>query len=560
MYLDRIWDLAPTVPDDTIRELGFSPLQSQLLFNRGLTRRDDALSFLAPGRSDLHDPMLLPDMEVAVSRLRKAIDDDEMIGVFGDFDIDGISGTAVVASGLRTLGGRVLTYIPDREEEGHGLNAAAVRSLADRGVSLLVTVDCGATSESETILASDLGIDTIITDHHTVFENGPYPVVAMINPKRPDSKYPFEHLTGVGMAFKLVQALYAETGDEEPLDLLGLVALGTIGDVGPLVGENRYLVSEGLRRLNSAGSPGMRALVGVSRLGDKHLDTAALSFQIIPRLNAPGRLGDSEISLELLLTTDAGRAASAAARLDQYNHQRRSLTDEGVQQAVAQVRRRWADDPPGIIMVGRRDWVPGILGLIAARLVETYGRPAIAVSVGDDVSRASARSVADFDVLDAIDQCGDLLIRFGGHHQAAGFTVSSKQLGALAGRFESIQTHVPTPTSRIAVDLSASPSLVQQELYEFGLRLAPFGQGNPELTYTSNSVRVVDARAVGSGRHLKLRVHDGEAVWDAIGFRQGNRLAEAGVGSHIRMAYRMESNTWRGRTSLQLVVQDFEQA
>ena len=558
--MSQNWDYRPSVPDRTIRELGLPPLQSQLLFNRGMSHRDDALSFISPSRSDLHDPMLLPDMDVAISRLRRAISGDELIGVFGDFDIDGISGTAVVAKGLMALGARVLTYIPSREDEGHGLNPAAVRSLSEQGVSLIVTVDCGASSESETTLASNMGIDTIITDHHTVFEDGPYPVTAMINVKRPDSTYPYEHLTGVGMAFKLMQALYAELGHDDPIDLLELVALGTIGDVGPLVGENRYFVSEGLRQMNDSGSPGILALAAVSGLQGKRLDTGALSFQIIPRLNASGRLGDAAISLELLMTTDSDLAESAAAQLDQHNSRRKDLTKEGVEQAEAQIRRRWDGDPPSIIMVGRRDWIPGVLGLIAARLAETYHRPAIAVSVRDDVSRASARSVAGLDVLGPIDRCSDLLVRFGGHEQAAGFTIFTQNLGDLAKRFESVPRGRPS-ASRIDVDLSASPSTVRQELYDFGLSLAPYGTDNPEPTYASGPVRVVRSYAVGSERkHLKLSVDDGSAVWDAIGFGLGDRLGDAGAGSQVELAYRMEMNTWKGRSNLQLVVRDLATA
>ena len=556
--MKQSWVMAPSVPDDVVGALGFPAPQSQLLYNRGLTSRKAALAFLSPSGSELHDPMLLPDMDPAVSRLRRAIDEGELIGVFGDFDIDGISGTAVVTTGLRNLGGRALPYIPDREEEGHGLNETAVRSLADRGVSVLVTVDCGASDDSETALAAELGVDSIITDHHTMFESAPYGVVAMINAKRPDSEYPFAHLTGVGMAYKLVQALYADAGRGEPSELLELVALGTVGDVGPLIGENRYFVSEGLKRLNGTWFAGLRALTDVSGLGDRELDTGALSFQIIPRLNAPGRMGDAGISLELLMTRDTVRAESLAALLDSYNSQRKGLTDKGVRQAEAQIRRRWGTHLPGIIMVGRREWTSGILGLIAARLAEAYGRPAIALSVGDETSRASARSVAGFDVLGAIEQRNDLLVRFGGHDQAAGFTVSNQHLATLADHFESISATGSPAGPQLQVDLVAGPSLVQRELFDFGLGLAPYGEGSPEPIYVSTGLRVLESRAVGGGgRHLKMRLDDGVAAWDAIAFRKGDRIGEARAGGRVDIAYRMETNTWNGRTSLQLVVEDF---
>ena len=555
------WSIFEPAPSEVVESLGFPPLQAQLLYNRGLSSRSDALSFLSPSTSDVHDPLLLPDMDRAVARLRRAVSDGELIGVFGDFDIDGVSGTAVVMNGLSGLGARVVPYVPDRVDEGHGLNADAVRSLADKGVTVLVTVDCGADADTEVEHARSLGVDCIVTDHHTMLEDAPYPAAeALVNPNRPDSRYPFDHLTGVGLAYKLVQAVFDDAGKESPEALLELVALGTVGDVGPLTGENRYFVSEGIRRMSRTGSPGLRALIEVSGYGDKPLDAMALSFGLIPRLNAPGRLDDAEISLKLLTSTEPEKARAQAALMEQYNRQRQALTRTAVGQADAQVSKRWPGSLPQVIMIGRKDWHPGILGLVAARIAEKHGRPAIAVSVGERESRASARSVKSFGILDILSQRSELFLKYGGHQRAAGFTIPNQHLRTLADHMESLPPQVTedgTSGVQLSVDLVAGPSLVEKELFEFTQKLAPFGEASPRPRFEASGLRVAGSRRVGSGRHLKLRIDDGQKMWDAIAFRQGHLHSRTRVGSYIDIAYGMETNTWQGRTSLQLVVDDF---
>ena len=557
--MKRNWAILPDVPARVVSEIGLPKAQCQLLYNRGLTSMPSVQAFLSPDTTHSHDPWLMPDMEAAVRRLINGIDGGETIGVFGDFDIDGISGTAVMTTALRDLGADVISYIPDRQSEGHGLGLEAVQSMAGRGVTLLVTVDCGSTSDLAISEAAALGVETIVTDHHILLDEPPYPVVAMINPRRPDSEYPFEHLTGAGTAYKVAQALYRFRDQDEPQELVALTALGTVGDVGPLLGENRYLVAEGLRRMNTERSFGMEALAAVSGLGDRDLDTGALSFQIIPRLNAPGRLADPGISLELLTTTDPAHARSMASQIDRLNSARRTATETGVKQAEGQILERWGNTLPGVIMVGRRDWSEGIVGLIASRLAEAHGRPAIAVAVGDEESRGSARSVGGFNLMEVIEPAGHLMVQFGGHEQAAGFTIPNHNLSRFAQFLES------TPTSqegdlgepRLEIDMQCDPSTVERDLFEFSERLEPFGKDNPRPIFMATSLRVADSRLVGSSRHLKLRVADDRRTWDAIAFRQGDRSQEAKAGSRIDVVYEMEKNTWNGRTSLQLVIEDF---
>ncbi len=556
----------PAVPEETVGALGFPPLQSQLLYNRGLNSHEEAQSFLSPDKSDVCDPMLLPDMDKAVSRLGRAIDDRERVGVFGDFDIDGISGTAVIMNGLRNLDADVVPHIPNRNrvEEGHGLNRDAIRSLASDGVSLLITVDCGSYDLDEVKFASSLGIDTIITDHHAVLELPP--ALAFISSNRPDSQYPFHALAGVGMAYKLMQAVYEDAGRAEPSELLEFVALGTVSDVVPLEGENRYFVSEGLRRMNRTRVPGLSALIDVSGNRGKELDTTTLSFGIIPRLNAPGRLYDERearyMALNLMTTTDPERARYMAADMEISNKRRQALTEEGVVQARAQVAKRWGRASlPGIIMVGHRDWKPGIIGLIASKLVDTYNRPAIAVAVGESESRASARTVPGFNIFEPIEMKSDLFTKFGGHKQAAGFTTPNEHLRTLADHFEAVSEGTfdnSAGDAPLDIDMEAGPSLVAKDLFDFTRKLAPFGKSNPEPLFASGPLRVVKSIGVGSGKHLKLSLQDRDgSTWDAIAFRQGRRIGDATPGSHLDVAYRMELNTWRGASSLQLVVEDF---
>ncbi len=563
------WKLRPPVPKKTVSALGFPQLQSQLLYNRGLSSREEAQSFLSPDESHVCDPMLLPDMDRAVSRLGRAIEDGERVCVFGDFDIDGISGTAVVMSGLRKLGADVVPYIPNRNrlDEGHGVTGDAIRVIADMGASVLVTVDCGSYDGESVKLASSLGIDAIITDHHAVLE--PPPALAFINSNRPDSQYPFRHLAGVGTAYKLMQAVYEDAGRDEPEELLEFVALGTVSDIVPLIGENRYFVGEGLSRMNRTSVPGLKALLEVSGNRGKALDTTTLSFSLIPRLNAPGRLHDEQdeldaryMALNLLTTADPDSVRYMAADMEISNKRRQALTEEGVKQAKAQVVKRWGRSSlPGVLMVGHREWKPGIVGLIASKLVDMYNRPAIAVAVGESESRASARTVPGFNIFEPIEMKSKLLIKFGGHKQAAGFTTSNQNLRALADHFEAVSEGIfDTGAGDVPLDIEmeAGPSLVSSDLFDFTRELEPFGQSNPQPLFASDGLCVVNSTRVGAGRHLKMTVQDRDgSSWDAIAFRQGERISHSRPGTYLDIAYSMELNTWRGATSLQLVVEDF---
>ena len=550
------YKLAPP-PAGFSRELGLPPFQAYLLYNRGVRGRSDAADFLSADSGDSHDPMLLPDMDRGVSRLASAVDSGETVGVFGDFDTDGITGTALLTQAVRDLGGKVIPYLPDRVKEGHGLNELAVRYLRDQGVSLLVTVDCGVDSVAEVELAASLGMDSIITDHHTLPHELPAPC-ALINPRRSDSEYPYAHLTGVGMAFKLVEALYSHVGRPPPEHLLELVALGTVADVGPLTGENRYLVKRGLELLNATQSPGIQALAAVANLKMGSIDAESLAFGLIPRLNAAGRLDHPAISLELLTAEDPEQARTLAASLEQKNSERRALADQSVREAEQQIDAEGDCDQPSMIVVSSGEWVPGVLGLIAGNMAESYYRPCVAVSVGDETSRASARSIPEFDIVGALGECSDLFTRFGGHSRAAGFTVPTSSLPEVTRRLrasarEKLEGVDLRP--KIAIDCETSPALFGDANMQFIQSLAPFGEANPAPVFLTRNVRMIEARHVGDGaRHLKLRFrHDGSS-WDAIAFRQGGKMDA--LTERMDLVYTVGVNSWGGRGRVQLTVLD----
>ena len=557
------WRPLPSPPAGFAEGVGLPPLQAQLLFNRGLRSRPEIDAFLAVDGRLRHDPMLLPDMERGVDRLRAAARAGERVGIFGDFDADGVSGTALLAIGLQELGIPVASYLPDRVEEGHGVNRKGVDHLRERGASLIVTVDCGGGSADEIREAARMGIDTIVTDHHVLDGDLP-PACALISHTRRDSAYPYPHLTGAGTAFKLAEALFERMGRPRPDHLMGLAALGTVADIGPLTGENRFLVKHGLDRLNRAPGVGLSALMASARVDRGTIDTETLGFKLIPRLNAAGRLDHAGLSLDLLTAADPGCASQLAAQLDAMNRERRALTGRCLDEALRQVDAlSGSGGLPPLLFVGSQTWPPGVLGLVAGRLADRFQRPAVALCFGTETSRASARSVDGFDMVGALHQAADLLLRFGGHRQAAGFTVRTADLYSLQRRLQSIageRLDRPDPAPPVEADAEAEPGVVlEHRSFRFVQSLAPFGKDNPAPLFLGRGVRVADSRAVGrGGGHLKLRVGSGDGVWDAIAFGKGE-MAGA-VPERVDMLYRATIDDWGGIPRAQLTVVDLRPA
>lgn len=560
MTTRKLWRVAPRAPAGVADRLAaYSPLAAQLLYNRGVTDLPSARSFLSTDDKLLEDPFLLPNIEAAVARIHLAIRSGETIGVFGDFDADGVTGTALLVEGLAGLGGRVFPYLPHRVREGHGLNSQAIRALREQGVTLLITVDCGVTSVEEVGEAASLGMDTIITDHHTPLPQLP-DACAIVNPKLDGSSYPFPHLAGVGLAFKLVTALYAHM--ERPWDetLLQLAALGTVTDVTPLVGENRYIVAEGLRSLNANPRPGLLELLRLAGLDVGELDTETISYTLGPRLNAPGRLEHAMSAYDLLRAGSAEEAVPMAHELERINRDRQGMT----QKAVEAVKGLVGAEPPAspITVLWSEEFPPGIAGLLASRLVDERWRPAIVVSLQDGLGRGSGRSIPGFDLASALAECRDLFDRFGGHPRAAGFVIPRERLPDLKERIEAIAAReIGGADLRPAIDIDAHVRLatLMGDNFRFLRDLAPYGEGNPTPVFMTKGVKAMDVQQVGAqGNHLRMKLQHGSAVWDAMAFGRGDDWN--GEADLLDIVFTLSVNTWRGSRTIKLIVEDFRQA
>ncbi len=566
MHAQKRWLIAPQAPPEFVARLAaVPPLVAQILFNRGFNDPAEALSFLE-GQQQEDNPFLLAGLERAVRVLRDALRRQHRIAVYGDYDADGVTATAVLVQVLRALGGDVIPYIPDRNAEGYGLNVEAIEALAAQGVRVLVTVDCGSRSLPEVALAQQRGMRVVVTDHHHL---GPaLPICdALVTPRRPDSAYPCRDLAGVGVAYKLAQALL-RTNARVPLpgtrevvtesSLLDLVALGTVADMVPLLGENHLLVRRGLAELNAARRPGLHALLEVAGVQPGEVTASTISFVLAPRINAAGRIGQAYKALELLLARDVSTALPLAETLERLNRERQDLTLIAYQQARELVRAQVEADE-ALLFAAASDFPAGIIGLAAARLMDEFYRPAVVVEMGETYSRGSARSIPGFHVTEALEQVADLLLQFGGHAAAAGFTVETARLPELQRRLQAVaraRLGAGDLERVLLADAVVPLRSLSWDVYHAMARLEPFGYGNPQPVLVSTQVKVASARAVGPlGQHLKLVLEDETGLlWDAIAFRQGEWLER--LPRRVDVAYTLERNEWNGRVGLQLVVQD----
>lgn len=571
------WFVKPKVPASHLARLPHvDPLIVQLLYNRGVATPEAVEAFLK-GEARNDNPYELKGMSEAVFRIRRAIKRGEQIAVYGDYDADGVTATALMVRTLSALGANVRPYIPHRVDEGYGLNNEALAELKRAGCSLVVTVDCGVRSVQEVKVANRLGLDVIITDHHSVGPELP-PALAVINPKRADCLYPFDDLSGVGLAYKLAQGLL-RAHSKEPIhrdirtdlqeeDLLELVALGTVSDLVPLLGENRALVQRGLERLNQTQHPGLQALLAQAGVKPGSVTSTAIGYFLGPRLNAAGRLESAMLSYELLQTQDVFKAASLARELDVLNARRQQLTAEAVEVARQRIEAEGADGY--LHVVADPGFREGIVGLVAGKLVELYYRPALVVTLGEHLSKGSARSIEDFHITDALDQCAKegLLVRHGGHAMAAGFTVETAKLPRLKARLQELAAQeLADKDLQPSLHIDAEVPLGDLDWATYGLlqQLEPTGYANQQPVLMSRRVQVRDAKQVGAGgAHLKLTVSDPaagprrEVAWDAIAFNQGHWYGQ--LPRVVDLAYALDRNDWNGQPRLQLVVADLRPA
>ena len=562
----RRWLIQPAIIPETDAALEkFPKILRQILFNRGYPTDAEARAYLN-ARPDFNtDPFQMRDMRSAVDRIQYAIERREPIAIYGDYDVDGVTSTALLVEAFQYMSADVRGYIPNRFEEGYGLNNSALGDLKANGIKLVITVDCGIRSPGEAQHARDLGLDLIISDHHHPADGKLPPALAVINPKQKGDIYPDKDLAGVGIAYKIAQALLEneqQTNVAILSSMLDLVALGTIADLAPLVGENRILVRKGLRQMRETTRQGLFSLAAVADVSLKKINAGHIGFSLGPRLNAAGRLKEALAAFELLITKDPVRAGQLAQELNIQNRERQNITREMQVQAEEIAMR---EDPNAyLLFAAHEEFNSGVIGLAASRLTETHYRPAVVASKGLEETRGSCRSIPEFHITDALDQCADLLVRYGGHAAAAGFTVKNENLSALVGRLKSIaenQLSGKDLHATLTADVEVSLTEMRGELYEKALKyLEPTGYGNPVPTFVARNVKVKNARTVGAdARHLKLLLED-ESGWahDAIGFKLG--AWQKKMPPRVDVLFTYEPNEYNGRITYQLNLKDLKPA
>jgi single-stranded-DNA-specific exonuclease len=556
---DKRWQIAPTISPEANENLkAFSPILRQILFNRGYATHEEAENYLnaAPPDHDAHD---LLGIDKAIKRIEKAIGKGEKIVVYGDYDADGVTGTALMMQTLTGLGANAEVYFPNRFEEGYGLNIPTLDKLKADGADIILTVDCGIRAIPEVKHASKIGLDIIVTDHHTPGESLPK-AKAIINPKQPGDSYPEKNLAGVGVVFKLASALieHLQPDNLSVEQLLDLVAIGTVADLVPLVGENRSLVRGGLEQLVRPQRQGLVSLLGVAGLHDATITTSEIGFGIGPRLNAAGRIASALDAYKLLITEDVSEAGQLAQVLDNRNRERQRITRD-IQESAERLAIE-KEPEPFLLFAAHQDFNPGVIGLAASRLVETYYRPAVVAHQGEAYTRASCRSIPEFHITQELEACADLLAQFGGHAAAAGFTVENGKLPDLVQRLQQAAKKKLAGVDLrpiIHADMEVPLIDLKPSLLNDLNGLQPTGYGNPEAVFVSRNVMVRDARAVGrESAHLKLTVTDGRITYDAIAFRQGDWIGN--LPQRIDLMFTFELNEYNGRKTLQLNVKDIK--
>ena len=558
----RKWEVRPL---DKERAAAFAqtygvPFFLAMLMNiRGLDDAAHLREFLGEGEP-LSDPFLLKDMDKAAARITRAVDNMEKIAVYGDYDADGVTSTAMLYSYLETRGADVIFYIPQREGEGYGMNMGAVEYLKEQGVSLIVTVDNGISSVQEVARANELGIDVVVTDHHRPQEILP-DAVAVVDAYRPDDTSPYKHFSGVGIAFKLLMALEDGAGDVE--DLLeaysDLAAIGTIGDIVPLTGENRTLIRAGLERLSQSDRPGVQALLENAGIAGKALTSTNVAFTLVPRINATGRMGAPERAVRLLISGYEEEAEVLSEEICADNEERRRVEAEIAEAAFADIEAKgYMKDR--VVVVDGENWHHGVIGIVASRVTERCGKPCMIISRGETEAKGSGRSIEGFSLFEAICACGDLLIKFGGHPMAAGITLKPENIEAFRKRINQYAAeHFPQmPTQTVTLDCKLNPAALSVSMAQSLTQLEPFGNGNPQPVFGLFNMELSNVTPVGGGGHLRLTLEKNGAVITAMRFNTKPEELPYHIGDKIDLAVQLEAREFRGQPSLTVIVRNMK--
>lgn len=560
----KSWSMPPVGGEtEKMEQEGIPALTAEVLAARGCRTAEEARAVLAAGPELLHAPEAMAGIAAAVRRIRLALERGELICVYGDYDVDGITATCLLTTCLRSMGGRVLPYVPNRLSEGYSLNGTTLTQLAAQGVSLIVTVDCGITNLEETLFAGMLGMDVVITDHHECKAELPE-AVAVVNPHQPGCPYPFKQLAGVGVALKLALALTPEEQREGVfLACADLAAVGTVADVMELTGENRAIVSIGLARLPGTSRPGLRALLQEAGLEGRTLTSTSISYSLAPRLNAAGRMGCPELAVRLLLTEAPEEAAQYARQLCDLNRERQAVELDTFQQCAALLELHPSMREHAIILAGE-NWHQGVIGIVASRLVERYHLPTFMISLENGRGKGSCRAEEGFNLFAALEQCADLLDTFGGHEQAAGFTIPEQNIPVFRARIIALAATAPPPPDtrqQLTIDVCLhSARLLALEQVEALQALEPYGAGNPRPTFLLEQGKVVNCSGVGGGRHTRFQLEKDGVLLDAIFFSAA--LPETGLhpGQSIDAAFYPQINSYRGSRTVQLLITDIRRS
>ena len=538
-------------------EYEINKLLATILVNRNIKEPKDIRLFLKPTREDFHDPYLIKDMEIAVQRIIKAINNKEKVTIYGDYDVDGITSITVLKSFLSDIGLECKSYIPDRLEEGYGLNKNAIDSILKKGCDLMITVDCGISGNEEIDYANSLGIETIVTDHHEPGDKLPN-AIAVIDNKRKDSTYPFRELAGVGVVFKLIQALGIKLGlkEETYLKYLDIVCLGTISDIVPLVDENRVIAKLGLMLVQQTRNIGLKSIINSS--GYKKVDSTTISFGVAPRVNACGRMGMAEEALNLFLSKNINEVNELTKRLNEHNSLRQSIEKKIFEEVLKQIEENDLDKHK-VIVLGGKNWHHGVIGIVSSKVTEMYFKPSILLSFEEDgIGKGSGRSIPGFDLHEALTKCGQTIEKFGGHSMAIGITLKKDKFEEFKNKFEqiAIDEHIERIVPIIKIDAKINLDDINKEMVESLKQLEPFGEANKMPIFLFKNLKIDSIRALSEGKHLKLTLKDNNNIINAIGFNIGKLADEYRIGDKIDVVGTLEINTFNGVDNLQINIKD----
>lgn len=551
----QIYETEETKIEKISKKYNINKLLASILINREI-KETEIETFLHPTRNNFHDPFLMPDMEIAVERIIKAIQENEKIIIYGDYDVDGITSITVLKSFLKDRGIDADQYIPNRLEEGYGLNKPAIDKISKNNYKLMITVDCGISGIEEIEYANSLGIETIVTDHHEVGEELPN-AIAVIDAKRKDNKYPCRDLAGVGVVFKLIQAIgiKLELEQKEYLKYLDIVCVGTISDIVPLIDENRVIAKLGLMLVTQTRNMGLKSLLISS--GYKNIDSNAISFGVAPRINACGRMGHAEEALNLLLSKDVYEVNELTKKLNEYNTLRQEKEKAIYEDAVNQIEEKKLYEKNAII-IGGQNWHHGVIGIVSSKITDLYFKPSILLCYEDDLAKGSGRSVPGFDLHEALMKCQNSIERFGGHAMAIGITIKKDKFEEFSNQFEEIakSAKIDEIVPIINIDAKINLSEINKEIVESLKKLEPFGEGNKTPIFAFKNLKIDSIRALSEGKHIKMTLKDANTVVNSIGFNLGYLSEEYRIGDKIDVVGTLEINSFNGVDSLQINVKD----